>query len=132
MFAVTRILPNLPAMLSGLTSFLSTSTIHGLAQIPPARRLSQLFWVFVVVSGLMGSTFLIVKSFRGWQESPVSTSVEILPINQFTFPQVTVCPPRDSFTLLNYDLVLADRIRLDEGVRAQLLTVLSETVLTAG
>ena len=132
MFAVTRILPNLPAMLSGLTSFLSTSTIHGLAQIPPARRLSRLFWVFVVVSGLMGSTFLIVKSFRGWQESPVSTSVEILPINQFTFPQVTVCPPRDSFTLLNYDLVLADRIRLDEGVRAQLLTVLSETVLTAG
>ena len=119
-------------MFSDLTSFLSNSTIHGLVHIPPARRLTRLFWVFVVVAGLMGSTFLIVKSFRGWQESPVSTSVEILPINQFTFPEVTVCPPRDSFTLLNYDLVLADRIILDDDVRAKLLTVLSETVLTAG
>ena len=115
-----------------MTSFLSSSTIHGLVHIASTKRLSRLFWMIVVVTGLMGSLFLIVKSFRGWQESPISTSVEILPITEITFPNVTVCPPRDTFTLLNLDLMMANKIVIDEKTRAELLDTLNETVVMAG
>ena len=104
-------------MFSDLTSFLSNSTIHGLVHIPAARRLSRLFWVFVVVAGLVGSAYLILKSFRGWQESPISTSVEVLPITEITFPNVTVCPPRKTFTALNYDLMKVQGVRVDQTIR---------------
>ena len=87
-----------------VNDFLSSSTIHGLAYIPTSRGLLRLFWVLVVVSGFSTAAYLIVKSFRGWQESPISTSIEVLPITEMTFPNVTVCPPRDTLTLLNYDL----------------------------
>ena len=104
-----------------MTSFLSSSTIHGLVHIASTKRLSRLFWMIVVVTGLMGSLFLIVKSFRGWQESPISTSVEILPIKEITFPNVTVCPPRKTFTALNVDLRMAREITVNVSSRDQLL-----------
>ena len=62
-------------MLEDLTAFLSTSSIHGLSYLPATRRLARLFWLLVVLSGFSTAAYLIVKSFRGWEESPVSTSV---------------------------------------------------------
>ena len=92
-------------MFEDFTAFLSSSTIHGLSYLPTTRRLARLFWLLVVVSGFSTAAYLIVKSFRGWEESPISTSVSVLPITQITFPNLTVCPPRGTFTSLNYDLV---------------------------
>ena len=80
----------------------------------------------MVLSGFSTATYLIVKSFRGWEESPISTSVSVLPITQITFPNLTVCPPRGTFTSLNYDILrvgnrsLEDDNELDEFI-AELL-----------
>ena len=55
-----------------------------------------------------------MKSFRGWEESPISTSVSVLPITQITFPNLTVCPPRGTFTSLNYDLLRVGNRSLED------------------
>ena len=66
-------------MFEDLTTFLSTSTIHGLAYLPASRRLARIFWLLVVVSGFSTAAFLIVKSFRGrLLHSHWSRSFEIL------------------------------------------------------
>ena len=63
--------------------------------------------------------------FRGWEESPISTSISVLPITQLTFPNVTVCPPGGTFTSLNYDLLLAGNRSLEEDSDlAQIITQL--------
>ena len=111
-----------------VNDFLSSSTIHGLAYIPTSRGLLRLFWVLVVVSGFSAATYLIVKSFRGWQESPISTSIEVLPITEMTFPNVTVCPPRDSLTLLNYDLQRAADVNVSREEREELSKYISELI----
>ena len=38
------------------------------------------------------------------------TTIETLPISEMRFPKVTVCPPKNSFTDLNYDIILADNL----------------------
>ena len=115
-----------------VNDFLSSSTIHGLAYIPTSRGLLRLFWVLVVVSGFSTAAYLIVKSFRGWQESPISTSIEVLPITEMTFPNVTVCPPRDSLTLLNYDLQRAADVNVSREEREELSKYISELFLQEG
>ena len=104
-------------MLAEINLFLNSTTIHGLSYIPASRKLLKLFWLAVVLAGFTCSASLILKSFRGWQESPISTSVEVLPITEITFPNVTVCPPRKTFTALNYDLMKVQGVQLNETIR---------------
>ena len=47
---------------------------------------------------------LIYHSFNAWDENPVRTTIETRPINEIEFPKVTVCPPKNTYTNLNYDL----------------------------
>ena len=101
-------------MLEELKIFLTISTIHGLGWLPISGRYLRIFWITVVLFGFGVSTYLIVKSFKGWQESPIATSVEVLPITEITFPNVTVCPPKETFTVLNYDVSMAENITLDK------------------
>ena len=112
-----------------MKTFLASSTIHGLSYISSSRRYSRLFWIMVVITGFGVATFLISKSFRGWKESPVSTSIEVRPIVEVTFPNVTVCPPRDTFTEINHDLQTVDRIQLDPQTRLELLSSLDDLLL---
>ena len=114
-------------MLEELNSFFTSSTIHGLSYIPSSRRLLKLFWLSVVLAGFICSTSLIQKSFRGWEESPISTSVDILPITEITFPNVTVCPPKRTFTALNYDLALAENMTIRPEDRVKLVELVQET-----
>mgnify|MGYP003328491378 CR=1 FL=1 len=37
----------------------------------------------------------------------MKTNIETLPITNFKFPKVTVCPPKNTYTDLNYDLLMA-------------------------
>ena len=96
--------------MEGIRSFLDSSSINGLNHISTTRGLSRLFWIFVVFSGFVVSGFLIHQSFQSWDQHPIVTTIETLPADEMKLPKVTVCPPKNSFTDLNYDLMLARNI----------------------
>ena len=99
--------------MEGVTTFLESSTMHGLGYIPRTRKYARLFWILVVLAGFSTAGYLIQQSFQSWAESPVKTTVETLPISEITFPKITVCPPRNTFTDLNYDLMAIENDTLD-------------------
>ena len=106
--------------MENLTSCLESSTIHGLAYIATGRKYVRLFWTLVVIAGFTGAGVLIYSSFQSWADSPVKTTIETHPIAEITFPKVTVCPPKDTFTDLNYDLMMTKNMTLDYGTRQEL------------
>ena len=94
------------AKMNALREFLESSTIHGLSYISTSKsRAGKVFWCMIVLGGFCSAGFLINNSYVDWRQSPVSTSTSTVPINQLPFPKVTVCPPKDSNTALNPDLV---------------------------
>ena len=97
--------------------FLESSTIHGLTYISTTRKYARLFWILVVVSGFMGAVFLIKESFASWSDSPIRTTIETLPISKIKFPKVVVYPPKNTFTDLNYDLMITDNLTLTDEKR---------------
>ena len=110
-----------------IRSFLSNSTIHGLYYISTARKFPRLFWIVVVTAGFVGASLMIVGSFRGWAESPVDTSVEIVDITDVKFPTVTVCPPSNTMTLLNYPLTV-NISQFDEKFRMELIYTVDQII----
>ena len=96
--------------MEGIRDFLDTSSINGLNHISTTRGLSRSFWIFVVFSGFLVSGFLIHQSFQTWDQQPIVTTIETLPAEEMKLPKVTVCPPKNSFTDLNYDLMLARNV----------------------
>ena len=113
--------------MNGLKEFLESSTIHGLSYIAGNRRLVRLFWVSVIIAGFTGAVILIQQSFSSWADSPISTTIESLPISDLEFPNVTVCPPKNSFTSLNPDLLRSRNVNFDEEKRKEF----SDSVLDA-
>ena len=99
--------------MEGVKTFLESSTIHGLGYIPITRKYARLFWILTVLAGFSTAGYLIQQSFQSWAESQVKTTVETLPISEITFPKITVCPPRNTFTDLNYDLMAIENVTLD-------------------
>ena len=91
--------------------FLDTSTIHGFSWISSNKRFARLFWILIVVGGFSAAGYLIYSSFHNWGQSPITTTVETLPISQITFPNVTVCPPKDLFLNLNYDILQSEKVK---------------------
>ena len=57
--------------------------------------------------------------------------VKTLPISELEFPNVTVCPPRNSFTNLNPDIVRSREISLSEKQRQALSGQVSQVVYTS-
>ena len=106
--------------MENIKHFLETSTIHGLTHISTTRKHARVFWIAVVVFGFTFSVYLIQQSFKAWDESPVTTTIETLPIANLTFPTVTVCPPRNTFTDLNHHLRMSDNMTLDNDIRKAL------------
>ena len=108
----------------GVSTFLESSTIHGLSHIGQTRKFAKLFWISVVLIGFMCAVYLINSSFEAWNESPVSTIVETLSIENIKLPKITVCPPRNTYTNLNYDILMANHTsRLDEHVISLLINL---------
>lgn len=107
-------------------SFLLSSSIHGLAYIAKTKSFVKLFWVAVVTFCFSSAGYLIIQAFRGWSESPIRTTIETLPIEKLTFPKVTVCPPRKTFTNLNYDLMEAETKTLSQEARYDLMNLTLE------
>ena len=100
--------------------FLETSTIHGLSWISSTKKYARLFWTMVIIGGFTGAFILIQEAFQVWEKSPISTTVETLPISHLTFPNVTVCPPKNSYLNLNYDMMKSENISLDKKTRDDL------------
>ena len=99
--------------------FLESSTIHGLQYISSSRKLFRVFWMCIVFAGFSGAGYMIYRSYKGWQDNPISTTIETKQMSDITFPKVTVCPPRDTYTNLNYDLMRAENITLDFETRTK-------------
>ena len=107
--------------MENIRNFLESSTIHGLTYISSGRKYVRLFWMVVVLAGFTGAAVLIYESFQSWADSPVKTTIETLPITDITFPKVTVCPPKNTYTDLNYDLMMATNKTLDNSTRNDLM-----------
>ena len=106
--------------MEGVKEFFQSSTIHGLAYIGSDRSQVRIFWLGVVIAGFTGAGIMINQSFSSWADSPISTTIETLPIREIDFPNVTVCPPRNSFASLIPDLVRSRNITFDEKKRKEL------------
>ena len=107
--------------MENIKTFFDTSTIHGLSWISGTRRWSRFYWIMIVALGFSGAGYLIYTSFHNWEQSPISTTIETLPISQITFPNITVCPPRNSFLNLNYDFKQSENIDIENKTRKELL-----------
>ena len=81
-----------------------------------------------VISGFTIAALLIQTSFQSWADSPIKTTVERLPISKIKFPKVTVCPPRGTFTDLNYDLMLAENTTFEEEQAKKLHSFINDVV----
>ena len=111
-----------------MKEFLESSTIHGLSYIAANRRLVRLFWIWVVITGFTGAAVMIQQSFSSWADSPISTTIETRPITEIDFPNVTVCPPRNSFTSLIPDLVSSRKMMFDDQKRLELSNSVRDAV----
>ena len=91
-------------------TFLESSSIAGFNHISTSRKGWRIFWIIVVTFGFCTAGFLIYESFKSWDESPIQTTLETSPISEMRFPKVTVCPPKDTYTDLNYNVMVADNL----------------------
>ena len=112
--------------MEGVRTFLESSTIHGLGYISTTRRLVKVFWVLVVIAGFTGAGILIYQSFQDWNDNPITTTIETRPINEITLPKVTVCPPKNTYTDLNYGLMMTENMTLNDDTRDELIQYASE------
>ena len=117
--------------MEGIKEFLESSTIHGLAHISTNRGLVRFLWLFVVLIGFSGAGILIHQSFSSWAGSPISNTIETVPISDLDFPNVTVCPPKKSFTSLNPDLVMSKNMTFDLDKRKEVANSIVDTVFFA-
>ena len=107
--------------MEGVRAFLESSTIHGLVYISTTeKKLVKTCWILVVIGGFTAAGYMIYQSFQDWHESPVKTTIETLPITKITFPKVTVCPPKNTYTDLNYDLMMTENMTLNYDTRREL------------
>ena len=92
-----------------VTTYLESGSINGLNHIAATKKWEKLFWILVVNGGFVISGFLIVEMYMEWGDNPIRTDVDTLLMSELRFPKVTVCPPKDTFTDLNYDIVRAEK-----------------------
>ena len=103
--------------MDGVRTFLESSSIHGLAYISTSRKFVKVFWIMIVFGGFTFAGYMINNSINSWAERPIKTTLETRPISEIKLPKVTVCPPKNTFTDLNYDLMLAENITLTDEMR---------------
>ena len=108
--------------------FLETASINGLNHISSTRKWTRLFWITLVTLGFVASTYLIWESFQTWTENPIRTTTRTVPMQEIKFPKLTVCPPKNTFTDLNYDLMLAEEVSITNEKRNELYEYVVELI----
>lgn len=101
--------------------YLSNATIHGLSHIASTKGLAQTLWFCVVSVCVAYAGISIGFSFDAWSKNKITTTIETLPISEVIFPKVTVCPPKNTFTNLNYDLMRAENVTLNNSTQNALV-----------
>ena len=109
-------------------TYLESGSINGLNHIAATKKWDRLFWILVVNGGFMISTFLIVEMYMAWGDNPIRTDVDTLPMSELRFPKVTVCPPKGTFTDLNYDIKRAEKKNLTLKEREVLSEYARDTI----
>ena len=71
--------------------------------------------------GFMAAGVLIQRSFQSWANSPFKTTAETLPISELKFPKIIVCPPENTFTDMNYDIMYLDNLNITQEIRDEML-----------
>ena len=89
---------------------------------------SRVFWILIVVTGFSLAGVLIKEAFNMWDEAPISSDIETLPLTKITLPKVTVCPPRNTYTNLNYDLMMTANMTVDNNTRNELIDFALELI----
>ena len=112
--------------MEALKQFLESSSIHGLSQISTNRRYFRILWIFVVIASFLTAGAMIKQNLSSWFSNPISTTIETRPISDFTFPNVTVCPPNNSFTSLIPDLVKFKGVMFDGNITESLTKAMFE------
>ena len=110
-------------------TFLETSTIHGLTHISTSRKYVRLFWILIVLLGFTIASIIIYHSSQAWNDFPVKTTIETLPITEITLPTVTVCPPENTYTDLNFDLMRKENMTINNNTRNILKNVATQLLL---
>ena len=114
-----------------LKEFLESSTIHGMSYISRTRSCMKFMWIMTVVFGFISAGLLISQSYHNWRMNPIATTITTAPIEQVTYPLIYVCPPRNTFTNLNYDLVNVPDERLEQDYVNELVTLVDEKIQDA-
>ena len=107
---------------------MESSTIHGLQYISTTKNIVRLLWIFVVLTCLTTSFLLINQSFKSWAESPIITAIDSQPTSNIRLPKVTVCPPQNTYTDLNLDLIQAKNITLNNTEKDELSRFAMEVI----
>ena len=114
--------------MEGIKNFLESVSIGGLGHISKTRKYARLFWIIIVLFGNILAGSMIYESFLEWAENPIRTIIKTKPITELKFPNVTVCPPYNTFTDLNYDMMMVAnktlRRRTDKNFFNMLLSLL--------
>lgn len=74
---------------------------------------------------------MISQSFESWTASPISTTIETLPIEQVEFPVISVCPPKNTFTNLNYDLMRVENMTYTDTQRLEMSQYITQPIYDA-
>ena len=109
-------------------TYLESGSINGLNHIAATKKWDRLFWILVINGGFIISTILIVEMYIAWGDNPIRTDVDTLPMSEIRFPKVTVCPPKDTFTDLNYDIKRAEEKNLTLKEREALSEYAKNTI----
>ena len=112
-----------------LKEYFDVSSIHGLGHINSQRWFGKIFWFLVVLGGFVVAGILLQQSFEDWRDNPISTVIETEPILKSKFPDFVVCPPKNTFTNLNLDLMNAEKITLNNEMRESLINLTTEMIL---
>ena len=83
----------------------------------------RIAWLAVVVACFAIAISMITSSYKEWQESPVSTTITTHPITDLQFPEVTVCPPRGSNTVINLLLEKVNNVNFTDREREKLINM---------
>ena len=114
---------------AAICDFLNGSSINGLIHVSNASRpWAKCGWMFVISLGFFMAGYLIQGSFVSWSRSPFITTIETLPISNAPLPVVTVCPPKDTNTALNYDILASQNITLTNKTRMEALKVARQLI----
>ena len=111
-----------------VTTYLESGSINGLNHIASTKKWEKLFWILVVNGGFVISGFLIVEMYIEWGDNPIRTDVDTSLMSKVRFPKVTVCPPKDTFTDLNYDIMRAEKKNLTLKERDELYKFARDTI----